>query len=250
LIEKSGIRQAFDQAVAQANALRASAQAAFDEERLKLDRERDKVRGNLAPDQIPGFDRDMANRRRAAEFKRDEALAQADAAVAEAQTQRQREEEAQAKASRDRRNAREDKQREFDRRMLGLSEQLLGDMGAQGKLEAERVGVKKRIKELEQELIDQMRDPNLADDQKRQAGQLREMLPALERDLLFNVARENQPPNRTQLQNSRFLTGAGNPIESTFRRAEKHTDEIRRTLNKIFDFMSRHGGGDVIPNPF
>lgn len=247
LIEKAGIKQAFEQAQIEAAAAKERAKAAHDEAILELDRERAKVRGNLAPDQVAGFDANFQKRKNAADFTFTGANAKADATLAEAALRKQTEGEAQAKGALDRRNEVADKRAAVDQKLLSLQEELLQEAGGQNNLEVQRTAIKKKIKEQDQALLEQQRDPNTSPEQKRILGQLREHLPALQRELLSNV-HAIEPKNATQLQNTRFLTGVGNPLETTARKTEKNTDEMKRILRDLYSFWQRilgTGAGDT-----
>lgn len=213
------------------NRQRAEIENEFREKMLELDR-KSHQRSALSPDQQLRFDQDIQQQREFARRRRTDRTFDVDVA-------QRRDEDEVAELERQRRDylrGRQDKRREFDIKLFQLQDELLSDLGGIGAVERERLKIKRDTKEQELEIARQLRDPAIDETRRQFLRNLMERLPALERERLGNV-RVQEPPNRTQLESTRFLTGVG-PRDSG-RATEKNTEQAVKILRMIYDLWRR-----------
>lgn len=137
----------------------------------------------------------------------------------------------------------------FDLDVMGMRSGLLGDLGPQFKLEAERAKVEQDIANRRADIQRRLGDPMLDQSQKTLLESMFKQLPALQREMLSNIRRE-EPQNRTQMESSRFLTGVG---PRTAEQTQKNTAETKKYLQLIYDYLRRQQPGTtggLIPSPF
>lgn len=149
--------------------------------------------------------------------------------------------------------------REAQRRRLSAEEELADSAFDQARaaaagdpLAVARLDIERDIVEERKRLLDISRDETLSVEQRDRARQLLGNLDQLRDFRLKNAADQfrdgRESPNRAEMESTRFLTGVG--PKNANAKIEKNTDEMKKWLRMLYDFISRRAGtgGGTLPN--